>query len=142
MMRKKKMKSIRIVIMMMMIMLSCTEGNDIMPEKSCSAKCAPGCIFANLAYPICYAICIDKCRHPYPPSVSPDCITSCTTTITKSTSNNIGIPFLTILISFALFTIQLCFYIFLIINYLFLSEDRAAMKDALKSCLRKCHFKL
>ncbi|KAK7372111.1 hypothetical protein VNO80_05480 [Phaseolus coccineus] len=58
--------------------MSLREGSDIIPEKSCSAKCAPGCIFANLAYPICYAICIDKCRHPDPPSVYSDCISSCT----------------------------------------------------------------
>ncbi|KAK7372519.1 hypothetical protein VNO80_05900 [Phaseolus coccineus] len=110
MMRNKKMKSIRIVIMMMMmIMLSCTEANDIIPEKSCSAKCAPGCVFANIAYPICYAICMDKCKHPDPPSVYSDCISSCSI-ITKSSSHNI--------------------------------EDRAAMKEALKSCSRKCHFKL
>ncbi|KAK7372529.1 hypothetical protein VNO80_05910 [Phaseolus coccineus] len=90
MMRNNKMKSIGIVIMMMMMMLSCTEGSDIIPEKSCSAKCAPGCVFANLAYPICYAICIDKCKHPDPPSVYSDCFSSCNIII-KSSSNNIGL---------------------------------------------------
>jgi len=84
---------------MMMVILGCTQAIGTTPEKkSCSAKCAPGCVFANLAYPICYAICMDKCKRGSPPTLYDDCFNSCIAT--KFTPNNIGIQFLITLISF------------------------------------------
>jgi len=138
-----KMKSIGIVIMMI-IMLGYTQAKNLGPRQSCATYCFFNCLISDDPYPVCHSRCKANC-HEAPPSIYSDCISSCS--VTKSSYNNMGIYFLTTLISFLIFhsyyllLIWLHFYICLIINF-YVSDDHDALMNDAKSCLQKCHIKL
>jgi len=106
-MRNNKMKIVGVMIMMMILgqgdnSVLCVEVvSNIQPTKlTCEQHCSISCILANLAYPVCLAICIAKC--PDPPTA---CISACG--VNKSITINIGIHSYTTLITFYVFIIFL-----------------------------------
>jgi len=114
MMTNSKMESIGIVTMMMIIMLGCTGAKDITLDKSCGAKCFFDCLLSQDPFPPCYSRCKAKCEHRPPPNDYDQCINSCS--VTKS---NIGIHFLTRLISILIFYMYYLFIKFIIFLHLF-----------------------
>jgi len=87
------MKIVGVMAMVMMILAlgdksvwSMEGGSSITPMKfSCQAQCGIKCVLANIAYPICFAVCVSKC----PKQVNSVCITRCDRN--KSITINIGI---------------------------------------------------
>jgi len=102
------MHNIGVVIMMMMIVLGCTNA------KKCGAKCYFQCLI--WLDPQCYADCMNKCHHDHDPplNVYGECINSCS--VTKS---NIGIHFLTTLFSIWIFYMYYLWFNFVIFLHLF-----------------------
>ncbi|KAL2337681.1 hypothetical protein Fmac_012127 [Flemingia macrophylla] len=45
-------------------------------KLSCPAQCGIDCVMANLLYPICFAICVAKCKKT-PSSGVNNCLSSC-----------------------------------------------------------------
>lgn len=109
------------VVIMMMIILNCTKAIRNTPEKkSCAAKCAPGCIFANFAYPLCFALCLDSCENP-------DHVHS---EYWYSFSYNVNLFFILLCVLFMIEFVM--FFIFLTVNFCF-SDDHDAVNDAVNS---------
>ncbi|KOM50657.1 hypothetical protein LR48_Vigan08g148400 [Vigna angularis] len=93
---KNEMKNVGVVVVIMM-MLCFSEA----AELTCRAKCGIDCLLANIAYPICFAICVAKC--PKLSKEASECITRCG--VNKFIKIKIGIQtFTTLLLYFSYFS--------------------------------------
>lgn len=107
-MAKSEMKSIGVVVVMMIML-----GFSKAAKLSCPAKCGIDCVLANLAYPICFILCVSNC--PKLSKGALQCISHCG--VNKSININIGIlKLLQHFCSLLHIIFQLtCFFIFLMI---------------------------
>ncbi|KAG4974426.1 hypothetical protein JHK87_031247 [Glycine soja] len=89
-MGKNEMEIIGMTIMVMLIFVQadyCYASMKTQPDKlTCPAQCGIDCLVANIGYPICFAICVAKCRKTATIDKY-DCITGCG--VNKSITVNI-----------------------------------------------------